>query len=301
MKKFLIKIAIFCLLIIAGLYTLDWYFTATFKEGKTNKTQWLDRKNQEAYDLAIIGSSRAWWNIDMNVINSDMNINSINLANNHFSYSEMLLRLKRLYENENTINHLLIQAEYWNAFLETEELSTSSYNYLPYLDDPTTYEHLKAKSPEWMLYKHVPFWRYAEYNFQWGVEEVLITKLDIRNSIFDSTGTYYSNNDYYGRPKWYASIPKSTKLNPDFVELLEFCDHHHIEPHVFTAPIYKAIFSQKNQVEFEFNLVESKVDYDNYLDIFTDSTYFNNNTHLSLKGGKVFTQELLNKIRSFDF
>jgi hypothetical protein len=296
LKKFIINILIFASIILLGLYFLDWYFTSTFKEGKTNKTQWLEGKSNNHYDVAIIGSSRAWWNIDMGEINTKLDLNGINIANNHFSYSEMHLRLKRMYENGNSIKKLFVQTEYWESFSDSAELSTTSYNYLPYLDDSTTYNHLKNKSSEWILYKHFPFWRYAEYNFQWGPEEFLITKMNMRNSIFDSTGTFFTNDEFYGSDSWNPTEPDTNAINKDFDDFLSFCQEKSIEVHVFTAPIYHATINLKLQKDFEQILKSRNYYYDNYINLYSDSSYFNDNTHLSRKGGKFFTKTLMEKV-----
>lgn len=300
MKKFLLNISIFGAISLVIMYGLDFYFTSVFQEGKTNKTQWLEQKENEHYDVALIGSSRAWWNMDMNQINDSLGIRSVNIANNHFSYSEMLLRLKRFNENGNRLDHLYIQTEYYNLFSDDTSLSMTALNNLPFLDDETTYEHLKQKGSEWMLYKYFPFWRYAEYNHQWGIEEVMITELGMRNSIYDSTGTFLSNDRFYGTPAQQLPYPTSSSIHPDFLKLIDYCREQGINVHVYTSPIYFAQGYTQVQQIFEDKLDSLNLPYRNYTHLFDnvqDSVYFNDNVHLSTTGGRAFTPIFIEDLR----
>lgn len=296
MKKFFIQLSLLSLLVFLLCVLLDKFFTHTFKKGKTNKVQWLDKIEGEHYDLAIIGSSRAWWNIDMNLINEELNISSINLSSNHFSYSEMLLRMKRFYENNNTIGKLMIQTEYWAFYSESTGVSTTVYDFLPYLDDKTTYAHLSAVSDEWFFYKNIPFYRYAKFNFQWGLEELIITQLKRRNTIFDKTGTFFSNNTFYGNDLWQAPSIKNKNINRNLLELVTFCESKNIELCVYTSPIYNAIIDTSLQKEFSKEIKSMGIDYLNYIDYSNDSTSFNDNTHLSIYGGRIFSEKLIQDI-----
>jgi hypothetical protein len=275
---------------------LDIYFTSVFKQGRTKKTQWLHRMHDEHYDLAIIGRSNAWWNIDMNTINKECGINSINLANNHFSFYEMLLRLKRFYENGNTLDHLLIAVDYWQLFDDELELTPTVYDFLPYLDDPTTYQHLRERSKKWTVYKNIPFWRYSEFNFRWGVEEVFVSQFNMRESIFDNTGSHFTNNTFYGDSGWTQPPIESDTVHPDFINLVEFCRKNSIILHAFSSPMYNAKIDENEQVNSESLLDSIGVSYANYRGLFEDNIYFNDNHHLSIRGGKRFTAKLIAEI-----
>ena len=297
MKKFLYQLLIVGIIFLLNLLILDFWFTAEFKEGKTNKTQWLYKKKNEHFDLAIIGSSRAWWNIDLNKINESLQLNCISLANNHFTYSEMLLRLKQFYQNGNSIDQLLMQTEYYEFFKNDKKLSISAYDNIPFLDDSITYNHLKEKSFEWVKLKYVPFWRYAEYNRQWGVEEFLISKLGIRNTIFDSTGSFFSNDKFYGKDSIEFGAAETNQPNQDFKELIKFCNNKNIKVLIYTAPIYHAIINPKSQEDLRRQLASMNIAYRDFTHLYTDSTKFNDNTHLSIKGGQAFTNVIIEYLK----
>ena len=155
MKKFISKIGLFSLLLLVVSISIDYSFTMVFKNGNTNKTQWLSRINNRSFDVAILGNSRSWWNIDLNLFNKELELNCISLSDNHFPYSEMLLRLKQFYSNNNSMKLLLLQTEYWTLFNQEQGFSMTVYDNIPYLDDSTTYNYLSLRSDEWKKLKYI--------------------------------------------------------------------------------------------------------------------------------------------------
>lgn len=298
MKKFVLSLFLLGSIVLGVSGAIDYVFTSVFQKGKTYKSQWLHSIENSAYDVGVIGNSRAWWNINMNEFNDKLGLRCINLSNNHFSNNEILLRLKEFYANGNSIDVLLIQTEYWEFFRQEEGFSKTVYNNIPFLNDSLTYTFLSERSDEWKKLKYIPLWRYSEYNRQWGVEEFLITILGKRNSVYDSTGTFFSNNRFYGDPTIELKKADSFSINPNFMAVYEFCLSQDIQVGFFTAPIYHAIIHQASQDQMEKQLNSIGAPYRNYLDIYSDSTFFNNNTHLSIKGGKPFTDTLINFTRS---
>jgi len=293
MRKFIVQLLFLGGILLVVASGVDSYFTSVFQRGKSNKNQWLNTINDSSYDVGVLGNSRAWWNIDMNTFNSELDKRCINLSNNHFPYCEMLLRLKQFYANGNSVDVLLIQTEYWSLFGEEKGFSNTVYNNIPFLDDTTTYAYLSERSSEWIKLKHVPLWRYSEYNRQWGVEELLITLLDKRNTIFDTTGTFFSNNRFYGNDRITFDQPESFQINADFLAVHNFCVSKGIQMSIFTAPIYKLEFHEGSQHQMENVLDSLGLDYRNYMNMYADSTFFNDNTHLSVRGGEHFTDTLV--------
>lgn len=293
MQVFVKKLFLFATIVLLVACSIDYVFTAVFQNGKTNKTQWLYSLKNKKYDIAILGNSRSWWNINVSKMNKDLQSKCISLSNNHLSFSEMLLRLKQFYNNGNKLEELLLQTEYWSFFNSSPAFSNTVYNNIPFLDDTLTYNFLSDRSNEWVKLKYVPLWRYSEYNRQWGVEEFLITSFNLRNPLYDHTGAFFTNNKFYGIDTMIYNEVESTTINNDFIQLLHFCSLNDINLNLFTAPIYNVGFdieSQKNMIKAIDSL---GIRYRSYLTLFNDSTYFNDNTHLSKHGGAVFTDFLI--------
>ena len=292
MKRFFYKVFILFLGVVSIAFILDWGFTQTFKDGKTNKVQWLKNMNNKHYDYVVLGTSRAWWNLDIQRINEASNLNGISIANNHFSCTEMLLRMKRFLNNKNTTDKVYLQIDYFFFKTEKKLFSPTVYNFIPYLNDSATYHFLSEKSDEWIWYKYAPFIRYTEFNFQWGLEEVLLTKMGLRNTIFDEYGAFFSNNRWYG---------DSVKTNNDYakennhalIELLQFCDKNKIDVELYTAPFYNLRISTDKKLDFYHRINSLEKKYTDFSDLFQQQQFFNDNEHLSIKGGKAFTDTLI--------
>ena len=97
----------------------------------------------EHFDVAIIGSSRGWWNIDMNAIREKCGLRAGSLANNHFRDPEVLLSLKVFLANGNRADHILMQEDHDNLSVEADHFSSTVYDFLPYLEDSLVSAHLQ--------------------------------------------------------------------------------------------------------------------------------------------------------------
>ena len=60
MKRFLTKIAVFLIALLAVAFVADRSLTQFFKKGHIVKAQWQEHMHDQQYDVAIIGSSRGW-------------------------------------------------------------------------------------------------------------------------------------------------------------------------------------------------------------------------------------------------
>jgi hypothetical protein len=292
MGPFLKKIILFSALLLVAALIVDPMLTAIHRKGRTVKAQWLNNMHGRHYDLAILGSSRAWWNIDMHLINEQCGVRSINMANNHFTFSEQLLALKMFLARDNSIGHLLIQVDPHNMRAEQDQFSSTVYDYLPWLKEPMVYEHLRPRSNEWQLLRHVPAARYVKYNFRWGPEEVLVTLLDRRNTIFDTTGSFFMDRAYRGWP--YIEITDGTYvMNEDLRQILALCSTEGIRYDLFTAPYYRLRMPAELRAEYEGMLQRNDLLVHDWSNLLDSTAYFDNNWHLSLEGGRIFTRHMI--------
>ncbi len=295
MGRFLRKIFILCVLLVVAAFALDLLLTPLFQQGRTVKAQWLNNIQGEHYDLAITGSSRAWWNIDVNEINDRCSIRAISMANNHFTPSEILLALKVFLSNGNTVDQILVQVDHYNMAIDQDEFSSTVYDYLPWLKDSVVYEHLRDRSMEWPLLRHVPFARYGRYNFKWGVEEALITVADVRTSLFDSTGSFFIDREFRGYP-YYEVGEIEYGLNRDIREILRLCEQHGIRLQFFTAPYYRLRLPPGAGTRFHGLMQEQGLDHFDHSHRLDSTIYFDNSWHLSLHGGRAYTDILINEM-----
>jgi len=290
MRKFLTNIGIALGILLCVASIADDRLTHLFRRGRTVKAQWQDKMHGEHFDVAIIGSSRALRNIDMNAINARCGLHAISLANNHFRPAEMLLALKIFLRNGNTTKRLLIQVDSSVLTDEQEGFSSTLYDFVPFLEDTLIYDYLYQRDAEWSWLRHVPFWRYAKYNFKWGLEQTLRTALGSRSDPFDSTGSYFSPNDRFYCSYNYSFEPKiAPHFGEDLKALITLCRSNGIEPVVFSSPNFMVASPEAvRAAPHRLLAAEGLVLYD-FSDSLNAEANFNDNRHLNRTGGALHT------------
>lgn len=295
MKLFLRKILVHCVILLIAAVALDHLFTGIFRHGRTVKAQWLNQMHGQHYDLVITGSSRAWWNIDMHLIQERCGIRGINLATNHFRSAEILLGLKIFLANGNTTDQLLLQLDYQKASDADEVFSATVYDHLPWLEEDLVYEHLSSRSDEFRLLRKIPFARYARYNFHWGPEEALITLLDKRRTLFDSTGSFFIDRKFHG----YQVLKLDSirvEWDADLAEVFELCRKNGIAVDVFMAPYYRLKIPPGTADRFHGLMRRYEVNYHDHSQRLDDTLFFEDNWHLGRQGGVVYTNLLIDEV-----
>ncbi len=295
MKRFIKKILVLCAILLIGAIVMDVVFTKIFKSGRTVKAQWLNNMHGQHYDLVITGSSRAWWNIDMHRINSSCGIRSVNLATNHFRPAEILLALKIFLANGNSVDRMLLELDYMKKSESDQVFSATIYDHLPWLKDELVYDHLRSRSNEFFWLRHIPFARYARYNSLWGPEEAIITLLDKRRTLFDSTGSYFTDDEFSG----YAQLQLNDiviQYDEDLAEVFNLCRKNGIEVEVFMAPYYRLRVRAGAKEEFNELMDRYGVAFHDHSDRLDSTIHFNDNWHLGRHGGEVYTQMLIDEL-----
>ena len=293
MARFLYKIALFLIALFAVAFVADRMLTQFFKKGNLVKAQWQDHMRDQQYDLAILGSSRAWWNIDLNVIDKQCDIRALSLANNHFAPAEVLLSLKIFLHNGNTVKRILMQVDFDNLSTEVETFSSTAYDFVPYLHDPIVYDHFAPRSSEWRAMHDIPFWRYTKVNFKWGIEQVLLQPW--RRPLFDSTGTYFSNPRFYG-DKAIRISEGEYAVGPDIKAIMDLCQQHHIQLEFFMSPYLNLTAPPEIRSAPALALRSAGYTLHDFADHLTEQHYFNDIRHINIEGGRVFTEILANEL-----
>lgn len=296
MKRFLRNIA-FCLVLLLGLaWLLDVVMTHVFREGHAKKSQWQHHMRGQHYDVAIIGSSRAWWNIDMNAIDRACGIRSVNLSNNHYRDAEILLSLRIFLANGNTTERVLVQVDHDNLTGDPDEFSSTMYEFLPYLEDSVVQAHLAGRSPEWTVMRYLPLWRYVKCNFMWGPEEFVATASGHRRPLFDSTGTYFSPNPtFHGSDTLYMK-QTGHRLSADMQAITAICRERNIKLDFFTTP-YHNLVGTPEILDAPRRVVEAAGrTFHDFSQRIQGRENFNDVRHINRAGGKLFTALLIEEV-----
>lgn len=297
MKRFLLRLLVPLGILLLLALVLDPLFTKVFRDGQGTKAQWLMGMHGQRFDVAVIGSSRAWWNIGMAQLDSACGTRSISLANNHFTPAEMLLAMKVFLRNGNRTRVLLLQVDHSSLTDEQEGFSSTVYDFVPFLDDTLVYSHLEPRGSEWFWLRHVPFWRYAKYDFKWGVEQAALTALGRRRAPFDSTGSYFSPNDKFYGKAGVPYAPSGHHMGNDLRALFALCEANGIKVLPFTSP-YHALQMPEEAIGAPARVLAAEgLRLHDFSDSLQEKRWFNDNKHLNRRGGKRFTRMLARVLR----
>ena len=296
MGRFLRQLALVVVLLIGLAFLLDPLFTQLFQHGRGMKSQWIEQMHNEHFDVAIIGSSRALWNVNTITIDTSCGVRAINLANNHLTPSEILLTLEVFLRNGNTADRLLLQVDHATLSTDAKHFSTKAYEYVPFLDDTLVYDHLRAQSTEWIWLRHIPLWRYVKYNFKWGLEQALYTALDRSPEPFDSTGSYFSPNEQFYEKGNVPYRPAPSTLNAALTRVIDLCRESGSELIPFTAPYHGwTIPDSAKQVPARL-LAQHGLRLLDFSDSLAEQRFFNDHQHINRAGGVAFTRMLMDQV-----
>jgi hypothetical protein len=295
MKRFLRNIAIAMTLLLAAAWAVDRAMTHVFRAGKGTKAQWVSNMRGQHYDLAIIGSSRAWWNIDMHAINRACGLRTVNLAGNHYRSQEILLYLRIFLANGNTADRILLQVDHNSLSAAHGESSSAQYEIVPFLDDSVVRAHFDGRSPEWEVLCRLPLWRYMKCNFIWGPEEFVATASGFRKPLFDSTGTFMHDARFKG-PENFRMQWTGHRIDPDLRQIIDLCNERGILLECFSTP-YLNITAPKEDLDAPRRvLAETGLPFHDFSNRLNGKKYFNDHRHVSIEGGARFTAMLIDEV-----
>ncbi|MBX2973490.1 MAG: hypothetical protein KF797_10330 [Flavobacteriales bacterium] len=295
MGRFLRNIAISLGLLLVLASVLDAVMTRVFRNGHTTKAQWIHNMHGQHYDLAIIGSSRAWWNIDMSTMDTACGLRTVNLANNHYSGREVYLNLAMFLANGNTADRILLQIDHYILTAETDGFTSTIYEFLPYLHDSVVEARLAGRSMEWDAMRYIPLWRYVKCNFMWGPEQFITTVTRHRPTLFDSTGTYFSHSNFHGSDQLYMKATNH-RLDEDLANVIAMCRERGIRLECFTTP-YLNLRGAPEVIAAPARIVAGTgLTLHDFSDRIPGKENYNDTQHLSIAGGKVFTRMLIDEV-----
>lgn len=297
---------IITVVVIAGLFLLDGWFTKRFQANNLYKTQWIIHKEKQSYDYAVLGASHAYMGFDIEMADSTLGMKGINIAldGSHIGTQSVLADLF-FRRNENKAKYLFICLD--NPQLANSELQTdiADGRMIPFLNYDEVFAHYKTFGKKWYFDRYLPFWKYAEYNYYWGPHILSNTYFNYMKQDFDSTtGARYSYSDKYDKWDTTEAPVNFDEANASFKYLnkvLDICKEKKIKPVLFVLPLTLADTSAagKAHVASFSSYCEKKGldfiyigDYLNY-----QYEYFSDKGHLNKKGASKSTALLLQLLK----
>jgi hypothetical protein len=294
MRRFVRRIFILCVLLLVTAVGLDILFTGIFRRGLTYKSQWVAQMEGEHYDAVFAGSSRAYWNIDHGEIGRQCGMQVISLASSGYAPAEMLLSLRTFLAGGNSTDKLYLQVDY-RTLGDDRAFTTNTYHYMPFLRDEVVYDHLKDRSTEFRLLHKIPFARYGRYNFVWGPEEVLMTVTGLRNTIFDSTGSFFTDMRFRGGAEWPYELTVDRPPD-DVLAIVDLCRRNNIRIELYMTPYYRLRLPEGTRERLHRMYADLDLVMHDYSQTLDSTIYFDDNAHLNREGGRIFTRMLVGEV-----
>lgn len=274
----------------------------------TDKVNWIMSFADRHYDLVILGSSSAYVGLDVPILREDLGGEVINLSLNGTAYPEQYLVLKK-FLSRNSADRALFQVDVWGLTYSGYSYPYNEYKHLAHIDDPITYENLRAHyGVKALAWRYVPFLKYAEFNTEIGWPNV-VNLTRGKEPPFDRYGSELSDLDFNEgelRNRQLGGI--HYRLNPTrlayFRKMLDLCRSQGIDVILYLTPEYFEIYELQENRESLLNEYERLANEYGYPFLRFDEheltrrkEFFYNTSHLNREGAISFTHLLARKVR----
>jgi hypothetical protein len=311
MKKFTIRLLIFCIAPLALLQALAYIVdTGLHKSRHFYYSEWNDIYDGKINaDLIIQGTSRAWVHFSPVIIDSALGTNSYNLGMDAAPFDMQYERF-RIYLRHNKKPKYILQEVGFNTTLMLSKSLPLYQQFLPYFHDSAIWRVYKSLYPNVTLVeRYFPMYKYNN--------QLPVVKEGIW-SYFGKGRAPVKIKGYAGQEKkWDSSFSNMIKSNPKgsswdiepravalYREFLDYCKANDIKVIMVYAPFYYELdrFIQNHgevrtvlsNIAAEYNL--PYLDYThNYLD--SSKQYFYNSQHLNKEGSLLFSRMLVKDLK----
>lgn len=306
MKRFVKKVFIYCLVLFAFAFCVDYHISHYLRYNKSREFKaWGDLYNQQlSSEVVINGSSRAWLQYNPIVLDTILNTSSFNLGIDGSGINRQILKYYVYCKRQNTLPKLIIQNLEFATMAQTAGYEREQF-FPMFIFDRKSMEQFSRFENFSFFEKYLPCYRYIGYP-------------QLAQSAFWLNHLYYGDSlvkGYYGRNiTWdgteynkienidYSQDPVALKMFDGF---LNDVTGKGTKVLFVYAPIYigvtKKIADIKSMNEMYDTLAKKYnipiLDY-SYNSICYDTAYFYNATHMNKKGSELFSVKLAHDIDS---
>ncbi|MES2701282.1 MAG: hypothetical protein V4649_01530 [Bacteroidota bacterium] len=311
MKKFILRLILFCLL---PLPLLLWLSNAVDKGLRQSRhfyySEWNDVFNGKANaDMLVMGSSRAWVQISPRILDSALHLNSYNLGMDGSQFNMQYERFKIYLQHNKKPKYILQEVGYTSTLVWFNELPTPQ-QFLPYLHDSNIwYITQKSASPFTMLDRYFPLYKYNN--------ELPLIREGLR-CYFGKGVAGAKYKGYEGKVlPWDSSFHNFKQANPEgkvwpidpqavkfFREYLDFCKANGIKVIMIYPPAFiesLEYIKNKDEILAVYNKLSAEygIPFYNYMydSLNYSRSHFYNSLHLNKEGSEIFTRKLAEQLR----
>lgn len=305
MKKFLIKITVFFVIITIIAVMLDYAISMGLKKMKDYRFQsWNEIKSGINADIIFNGNSRALCNFVPDVFDSILHFKSYNLGFGGHTFNPQYLKYN-YYIQYNKQPTFLIQNVDFLTLSDMFVVGHEREQILPYVFDSYLNKHLSGFGFN-AFERNLPLFRY--FGYQQEIKNGILKFLKIKqyNNKISEQGFVYESGEW--NPTELNKIEKINflrdSLSVDLFEkfLIELKRNNVTVFLVYSPVFYRATekFTDKTDMGNFFSEISKKYSF-TYLDYSTDSicldsTMFVNALHLNEKGARKFSERLSSEI-----
>jgi len=180
MYRFLKNITFFVLLIVTVLICYgcfcEWFFAQKKYYPTESKRMWVMKQENNVYDYAVLGSSRANGAFEILLLDSLTGLKGINIAANGSGYVDNYLILYQFLKNNNRVRYVFLQTD--NYCFDPERNFSNPfhiYNFLPFWNDceyKKVIEHYLDQTDR-ICFRILPVFRYYKYNKYYSPFQVI--------------------------------------------------------------------------------------------------------------------------------
>jgi hypothetical protein len=281
MLKFGKYIGVLLFTLVAGLYLLDYLFTAQYYTGTPrDKISWVKHMSDSDLDYILLGSSRCKYFIQPKIIEAETGLKGLNLADIAQGPLEIKLMLKEFLVR-NTPKQVYIQIDYSH---NTEAPDTlGRVQWMPYLKEKRIYQEFEKYGSEYRWYKDIPLNRFLKFGPKIGLRNISLIAAGKQGRFIAQDGyvaKYGTQATSLGAAKWTLSDTPNIHIN----EIIDICKDAKIELYFFTSPAY--------QNSSDMSVLERRLpNYKYFSRSILEQKYFLSDGYINPEGSKLFTSK----------
>jgi hypothetical protein len=302
MKKFLIKILLFFSIFYLINFIIAEYLDKKIAQNYAEKYNWVFSHENQKFDLAVLGSSRAYNLFDLVLFESLTNLRGINLGRGGSAYGDNYLVIDKFLRNNNKIDYLYIEVDPHSLNSGTAfSHPFSEYLFLPFLNEKNVRQVFKDNVPlhKYFLWVYFPFTKYMEFNNLDHIKNFY--KYPKYSKVWDkqygsNVLTDLSYKNFKKAIKHTHTVSENSAMH--LRKIIELAQENKIEVILYTAPLYiesRDYHDAESTYEFTRNISkEYHVEYFDYsfIEISNNRDYFRDFVHMNSDGVKLFTDIL---------
>lgn len=277
MKKFLLKIALYSVVILVLANAIAWLSLYFLGQSNLYKPQFVKNGVKENhFDYVVLGSSTGLTTLDTKQIDATLTTTGLNISIDDTGLNTHYLMLRYFYEQNKTTKYLVLAVTPWDLGNENPVLSDNDYRFLSERNTKSVHQYYQT-----ITYEGFPVLKYSTYFPVLGVSyyntEVFYPSLFTviqpkKRNRFDDRGNYSYPSS--GSPEETTQNTTATIIkNPYFEKIKVFCRQKGIQLIVYQSPLYKTKVTLSEQTVFI-----------NHSDLIQTDTLFYDNLHVNEYG-----------------